>query len=711
MVDHQYSEKIKQAENMLVHYNSLNRNKLLRAERLIDILIKKSNSFSVNDSVKILKELRSSGNSTEEKVLVSQLLFNDLEINENLTVFDEITYTVNVFLSLWQKTNDGYAKVYSNEPSDPMSQLAFLNDTIQIIKEIENGQKPIRNIYLQDDSKLIKSIPIIINGDTKLFIDIIVYEYLHSLISRLYSDSHEHIIVFNSEGKILFQKKDIESESAIDEKELMKFKFLKRKSLIKEHFNDHKIYYSYIPSLGFFIAYVIPKDFYENETKQANLYILLIISISLIAIILFVVLTYLKIKRVEKKHIQYIQKIISDYHHNEVDYEEDLRIENAFSYLFDYDKDIYSYIKALADGSLSKDFLFAGTKNKTVKSLIKLKERLEISLKNEQKREKEEELNRKLEKGRNEITELLRYVTDINELSFSILKNSAEFLNIQQGGMFVLDNTNPEEPVMEMIASYAYDKKKFASKRIPLDDGLVGRAYLERQNIYLTEIPENYTLIESGFGNMEPKSLLIVPLIFNNDVQAVIELASIYEIEDYKIKFIESIGESIASTISNLKQTNQTNELLQQTQKQSKEIEEQRKTLEEKINTHRKQNRNLDKEILQLIEIIESIKSITYMVEYDLKGFIVDASRKTLEVLDAQRGDLITKHHKHLVVDKNYDKTYENFWDELQNNKAQYITEKVLLKDKEVKLSQSYVPIRNTRRKIYRILSVGSIIN
>jgi methyl-accepting chemotaxis protein len=356
-------------------------------------------------------------------------------------------------------------------------------------------------------------------------------------------------------------------------------------------------------------------------------------------------------------------------------------------------------------------FSLQAQKNKTVKSLIKLKERLEISLKNEQKREKEEELNRKLEKGRNEITELLRYVTDINELSFSILKNSAEFLNIQQGGMFVLDNTNPEEPVMEMIASYAYDKKKFASKRIPLDDGLVGRAYLERQNIYLTEIPENYTLIESGFGNMEPKSLLIVPLIFNNDVQAVIELASIYEIEDYKIKFIESIGESIASTISNLKQTNQTNELLQQTQKQSKEIEEQRKTLEEKINTHRKQNRNLDKEILQLIEIIESIKSITYMVEYDLKGFIVDASRKTLEVLDAQRGDLITKHHKHLVVDKNYDKTYENFWDELQNNKAQYITEKVLLKDKEVKLSQSYVPIRNTRRKIYRILSVGSIIN
>ncbi len=194
-------------------------------------------------------------------------------------------------------------------------------------------------------------------------------------------------------------------------------------------------------------------------------------------------------------------------------------------------------------------------------------------------------------------------------------------------------------------------------------------------------------------------------------VQAVIELGGINAIEDYQIRFVEEAGENIASTISNLKHSKQTEELLVQTRIQSKEIEEQRQTLEEKINTHRKQNRKLDKEILQLIEIIESIKSVTYMIEYDLKGVVMDVSRKALDLLDIKKNDMISIHHKNFVSDVDYDSKYTKFWEELADNKPQTIKETFIVNNKEYTFVQNYVPIRNVRRKIFRILSIGTIYN
>ena len=261
-----------------------------------------------------------------------------------------------------------------------------------------------------------------------------------------------------------------------------------------------------------------------------------------------------------------------------------------------------------------------------------------------------------------------------------------------------------------MMASYAYGKERFSQKIVSLSEGLLGRAFFEKESIYMTDIPKDYNLIESGFGEQQPESLLIVPLIFNNKVQAVIELASINQIEDYKIKFIEKIGENIASTIANIKHTLQTEELLEKTRIQSLEIEEQRKTLEEKINTHRNQNRKLDKELLQLIEIIESIKSITYMIEYDPDGVIVDVSGKTMELLGAKRQNLLLLHHSKLISDPHYNETYKTFWDDLLNNKTKSLEETIIFNENTYKLLQNYVPIRNVKRKIYRFLSVGTLI-
>jgi methyl-accepting chemotaxis protein len=217
-----------------------------------------------------------------------------------------------------------------------------------------------------------------------------------------------------------------------------------------------------------------------------------------------------------------------------------------------------------------------------------------LDMRNELKKASEEEKRRKIEdeqrnwaaQGVARFSDILRKNTnELEELSYNIISNLVKYTNSNQGGIYVVNDNDRDHMFIEMKASYAYDRRKFISKQIEIGEGLIGRCYQEKEKIYLTEIPHDYIKITSGLGEDNPRALLILPLIYNDIIYGLIEIASFNEYPEYVIEFLERIGESIAATISSSKSHMQTALLLEQSQQQAEEMasqeEEMRQNMEE----------------------------------------------------------------------------------------------------------------------------------
>ncbi|HEX2395289.1 MAG TPA: GAF domain-containing protein [Bacteroidales bacterium] len=249
-------------------------------------------------------------------------------------------------------------------------------------------------------------------------------------------------------------------------------------------------------------------------------------------------------------------------------------------------------------------------------SLLDMRNELKKAAEEESRRKEEDEQRNWAAQGVAKFSDILRKNTnDLEELSYNIISNLVKYTNSNQGGIYVINDNDKDHSYIEMKASYAFDRRKFITKRIEIGEGLVGRCYLEKERIYLTDIPQDYMKITSGLGEDSPKALLIVPLVYNDVIYGLVEIASFNEYPPHVIEFIERIGESIAATISSSKAQMQTALLLEQSQQQAEEMssqeEEMRQNMEELRATQEQSSRREEELSREVGELRKRIKEIT----------------------------------------------------------------------------------------------------
>ncbi|OHX67000.1 GAF domain-containing protein [Flammeovirga pacifica] len=240
---------------------------------------------------------------------------------------------------------------------------------------------------------------------------------------------------------------------------------------------------------------------------------------------------------------------------------------NNMNMLIERTKQTSDFAKKVGKGDFNTDFDTYGNKDVLGNSLIKMRDRLkEVSI--------EDQRRQWVNEGISKFAEITRkYLDNVDGLYEIVLRELVDYLNANQGMMFLVEEDNKTtEKFLELKACYAFDRKKFLNKKVNYGEGLAGRCWQENESLYIDDLPEDYSKIVTGLGLASPKSLLLVPLKFNEEALGVIELASFNTVEPYMIEFVERVSESIASAITSAKHNTRTAKLLEDSQKLTQEL-------------------------------------------------------------------------------------------------------------------------------------------
>jgi hypothetical protein len=248
-----------------------------------------------------------------------------------------------------------------------------------------------------------------------------------------------------------------------------------------------------------------------------------------------------------------------------------------------------------------------------------------------------------------EFSRLLQGQRNQETVARRILSELAPLVGAQQGAFYMLDS-DVDPPVLRLLGGYAYQERKHLSNQFHLGEGLVGQCALEKQRILLTNVPDDYIRISSGLGEASPLNIVVLPILFESQVTAVLEFASFQRFSDIHLTLLEQISESIGVVLNTIAADTRTNQLLQQSQALTEELqhqqdelrdsnrrlEEQTVALRESETLLKQQQEELqqtNEELQQLNEELEEKAQllITQKQEVEQKNHEIDEARRAIE--------------------------------------------------------------------------------
>jgi HAMP domain-containing protein/signal transduction histidine kinase/CheY-like chemotaxis protein len=172
-----------------------------------------------------------------------------------------------------------------------------------------------------------------------------------------------------------------------------------------------------------------------------------------------------------------------------------------------------------------------------------------------------------------------RSITSVAQL---IMSELTPLIDAQQGTFFLMDADTKNEAILSLIASYAFTERKNFNNHYKLRESLVGQCAYEKKKILVTKAPNDYVYVSSSLGETKPVNIIVLPILFEGEVKAVIELASVHPFTQNYLNFLDQLMTSIGVVLNMIASSMRTEELLQELKKSNAELEAQAKELEDK---------------------------------------------------------------------------------------------------------------------------------
>jgi CheY-like chemotaxis protein/signal transduction histidine kinase len=211
-------------------------------------------------------------------------------------------------------------------------------------------------------------------------------------------------------------------------------------------------------------------------------------------------------------------------------------------------------------------------------------------------------------------TRMLQGQRDLVTVGKLLLSELAPLVNARQGTIYQMLSDVPDSaPALSLLAGYAVGDDQ--ARRIEVGQGLVGQCALDKQRILLTKVPPGYTRVQSSLGSARPKNIVVLPVLFEGETKAVIELSAIQPFTATHLTFLEQLTQSIGVVLNTIEATMRTENLLQQSQQLTIELQTRQTELQQT-------NEQLALKAQQLAE---------QNVEVERKNKEVEQARRALE--------------------------------------------------------------------------------
>jgi Signal transduction histidine kinase len=179
-------------------------------------------------------------------------------------------------------------------------------------------------------------------------------------------------------------------------------------------------------------------------------------------------------------------------------------------------------------------------------------------------------------------TRMMQGQKNLTTVSQLILSELAPVVGAKHGVFYVMDASNGGgEPFLKLTATYAYKERKYLNKQFHIGEGIVGQAAFEKQRILLQNAPDDYITINSGLGEAKPMQIVVLPIVFEGQVLAVMELATFTAFSDTYLSLLDQLTESIGVVLNTIQANMRTEELLVQSQSLAEELQAQQEELTE----------------------------------------------------------------------------------------------------------------------------------
>ena len=176
-------------------------------------------------------------------------------------------------------------------------------------------------------------------------------------------------------------------------------------------------------------------------------------------------------------------------------------------------------------------------------------------------------------------TGMMQGQRDLLTVSQLLLSELTPLVSAQHGTFYIAD-TVEETPVLKLLAGYATDGENDVPRQFKIGQGLVGQCAREKERILVTNVPSGYVRINSSLGEAAPLSIVVLPVLFEGDVKAAIELASFAQFSEIHLNFLDQLTQSIGIVLNTIAATMRTEQLLQQSQALAEELQSQQLQLQ-----------------------------------------------------------------------------------------------------------------------------------